>query len=403
MANTINVSLTTLSNTFNQWRITDNLMANDVNEICRGDFVKPFGNVVISEGYVRIANSSGGVILDVKDDTNIDGTLTVHNIEVDNSTNHVYVDAGDIHLRRMGVTDLFKVNTNTVFYGSNITFSNTHVNSVFNVNTLNISMNTGIMNIANIHQDAQLNIHPNTNIFANVNVTGTLNVTNNVFAYNLNVASNTATGNLIVRDLANIATANIIDAYIRTLTVEDPILAPAVTDSDKYVLRFTAAAGGDGYFRVRRGQAAGTANADLHWDETAGAWKIEYNNLPANVVMGNLTANFKTTKDFITASSVSGAVTVNLNDSNWFRYTLTGPTTFTFINAPSNGLAVTFSLILIQDGTGGRTVTFANTVYWSGGLIPPKTTGSSSKDLWTFTSYDGGSTYVGTLAVKDFR
>ena len=102
MANTINVFLTTVSNTFNQWRINDNLMANDVNEICRGDFVKPFGNVVISEGYVRIANSSGGVILDVKDDTNIDGTLTVFNVELDNSTNHLYVDAGDIHYRRMG-------------------------------------------------------------------------------------------------------------------------------------------------------------------------------------------------------------------------------------------------------------------------------------------------------------
>lgn len=403
MANTINVSLTSVSNTFNQWRITDNLMANDVNEICRGDFVKPFGNVVISEGYVRIANSSGGVILDVKDDTNIDGTLTVYNIEVDNATNHLYVDSGDIHFRRMGLTDKFKVNTNTVFYGSNITFANTHVNSVFNVNTLNISMNTGIMNIANVHQDAMLNIHPNTNIFANVNVTGTLNVTNNVFAYNLNVASNTATGNLIVRNLANIDNANIVTAYIRTLTVEDPILAPAVTDSDKYVLRYSSAGGGDGYFRVRRGQGAGTANADLHWNESEGAWKILYNNLPANVVMGNITANFKTTKDYIESSSVSGSVSVNLNESNWFKYTLTGPTTFTFINAPSNGLAVTFSLILIQDGTGGRTVTFANTVYWSGGLIPPKTTGSSSKDLWTFTSYDGGSTYVGTLAVKDFR
>lgn len=403
MANTINVYLTTVSNTFNQWRINDNLMANDVNEICRGDFVKPFGNVVISEGYVRIANASGGVILDVKDDTNIDGTLTVHNIEVDNSTNHVYVDAGDIHLRRMGETDLFKVNTNTVFYGANVAIINAHPLSAFTVNTLNVSVNTGIMNIANVHENAMLNIHPNTFIFANVNVTGTVNVTNNVFAYNLNVASNTATGNLVVRELANIANANITNAYIRTLTVEDPILAPSVTDSDKYVLRFSSSDSDDGYFRVRRGQSAGTANADLHWDESEKVWSIEYNNLPANVVMGNITANFKTTKDYISSSSVSGAVTVNLNDANWFKYTLTGSSVFTFTNAPSNGLAVTFTLVLIQDGTGGRSVTFANTIYWAGGQIPPATTGASSKDLWTFTSYDGGSTYVGTLAVKDFR
>jgi hypothetical protein len=236
-----------------------------------------------------------------------------------------------------------------------------------------------------------------------VNVTGTLNVTNNVFAYNLNVASNTATGNLLVRNLANIDNANIVTAYVRTLSVTDPILAPAVTDADVYSLRFSAAGGGDGYFRVRRGQTVGTANADLHWNESSGSWQILYNNLPANVVMGNVTANFKATKDFISSSTVSGAVSVDLSLSNWFKYTLNGPTTFTFVNAPSNGLAVTFSLIVIQDGTGGRNYSFANTVYWSGGAIPPKTTGSSSKDLWTFTSYDGGSTYVGTLAVKDFR
>lgn len=404
MANTINVFLTTVSNTFNQWRINDNLMANDVNEICRGDFVKPFGNVVISEGYVRIANTSGGVILDVKDDTNIDGTLTVFNVELDNSTNHLYVDAGDIHYRRMGATDLFKVNTNTIFYGANITFANaTHGTINANVQTVKIN----IANTMNINYtgsaSATLNVHPNTFIFANVNVTGTLNVTNNVFAYNLNVASNTATGNLIVRQLANIDNANITTAYIRTLTVEDPILAPAVSDSDKYVLRFSSASGGDGYFRIRRGQAAGTANADLHWNETDGAWQIEYNNLPANVVMGNITANFKATKDYIASSTTGGAISVDLSTSNWFKYTLNGSSVFTFRNAPSNGLAVTFSLVLIQDGTGGRTITFANTVYWSGGSIPPATTGASSKDLWTFTSYDGGSTYVGTLAVKDFR
>jgi hypothetical protein len=221
--------------------------------------------------------------------------------------------------------------------------------------------------------------------------------------YNLNVSSNTTTGNLIVRSLANIFDANIITAHVRTLTVTDPILAPAVTDSDVYSLRFFSTTGGDGYFRVRRGQTVGTANADLHWNESSGSWQILYNSLPANVVMGNVTANFKSTRDFISASSVSGAVNVDLNNSNWFRYTLTGPTVFTFQNAPSNGLSITFSLILIQDGIGGRSITFANTVYWSGGQIPPPTTGASSRDLWTFTSYDGGSTYVGTLAVKDFR
>ena len=55
MANTVNVGITTTACTFNQWRITDNLMANDVNEIARGNFVKPRGNVTISEGFLLLA------------------------------------------------------------------------------------------------------------------------------------------------------------------------------------------------------------------------------------------------------------------------------------------------------------------------------------------------------------
>jgi hypothetical protein len=404
MASTINVDQTVVSNTFNQWRIRHNLLTDDVNEICRGDFVKPFGNVVISEGYVRISNSAGGVILDVKDDTNIDGTLTVFNIEVDNSTNHLYVDAGDIKFRRMGATDKFVVNTNTEIYATNVTISNV-TSGTLNVNVKAVRINVGdTVNIANVDSTATVNIHPHVYLFANANISGTLNVTNNVFAYNLNVASNTATGNLIVRQLANIDNANIVTAYVRTLSVEDPILGPAETDSDKYVLRRSAAGGGDAYYRVRRGQAAGTANADLHWNEASTSWKFLYNNLPANVVMGNVSCTFKGTTEHVQSDTNSGTIDLDLRSSNWFKYTINGTTAFRFNNAPTeSNRAITFSLIVIQDGTGGRNYSFANTIYWSGGLIPPKTLGSSSKDLWTFTSYDNGATYVGTLAVKDFR
>jgi hypothetical protein len=148
MANTINVAIISTSNTFNQWRINDNLVANDVNEITRGNFVKPRGNVTINEGYLRIANTTGGVILDVADDTNIDGTLTVFNVELDNSTNHLYVDAGDIHYRRMGATDLYQINTNTVIYATNVSISNATVGGTFNVssNTLITASNVVISN-----------------------------------------------------------------------------------------------------------------------------------------------------------------------------------------------------------------------------------------------------------------
>jgi len=182
MANTINVGLTTTTNTFNQWRITDNLMANDVNEIARGNFVKPTGNVTISQGFVRIANATGGVILDVADDTNIDGTLTVYDVEVDNATNHMYVDCGDIRYRRMGQNDFYHINTNTTIYATNISFTNA-ASGTLNVNNQYVTINTQFANVANTQDTAVLNIHPpNVWVFGtNVNIQNTTAGSLNVF------------------------------------------------------------------------------------------------------------------------------------------------------------------------------------------------------------------------------
>lgn len=403
MANTVNVAIITTANTFNQWRINDNLVANDVNEIARGDFTKPKGNVVISEGYLRIANSTGGVVLDVKDDTNIDGTLTVHDIEVDNGSGHVYIDAPDIKIYRMDATAKMMVNTNTVFYGANVTISNaTH--GIVNVNSQTVTINTGEMTLSNTEVNgATFNVYPRLHVFANANVTGTMNVTNNVAVYNLAIRTNTSTGNLVVTNVANVDNANIVTAYITSLTVANPIAVPAATDDAGYILRVLQDTDGDGFFRVRRSEAAG--NAELYWDDVyTDSWKFLVNNSPANVVAGNLTATLMGSADFLKVdNSVSGTLAVNVASSNWFKYTLTGNTTLQFEHCPTDGSAITFTIILIQDATGGRTVSFANTVYWTGGQIPPATTTLNARDLWTFSSVDGGSTYIGTLSVKDYR
>ena len=517
MANTINVAIISTSNTFNQWRINDNLVANDVNEITRGNFVKPRGNVTINEGYLRIANTTGGVILDVADDTNIDGTLTVFNVELDNSTNHLYVDAGDIHYRRMGATDLYQINTNTVIYATNVSISNATVGGTFNVSsntlitasnvvisntqaggTLNVASNTTIsaqkvnvtnttadarfnvspntyffgnhVNVANTHGAATFNVTPNTFIFAsanisfNVNAGGTLEATGNAnlysnlgvswntftgnafvaqntFSGNLAVTQNTSTGNLVVTQntvtgnlnvgnytltntlnvisLANVSNANIINATITTLTVIDPIQAPATTADDKYILRFGATTDGNGTIRVQRSVVSG--NAELFWNDLNDTWNFLANGLPATLNTGNLTAanltvtgaintsgnitgTMKSVKDFLVSDTVSGTVSANLANSNWFKYTLSGSTTFNFTNAPPSGTAMTFSLVVIQGSGGGKTVSWSNTVYWAGGQVPPATTSAAGRtDVWTFTTYDGGATYIGTLAVKDAR
>jgi hypothetical protein len=156
------------------------------------------------------------------------------------------------------------------------------------------------------------------------------------------------------------------------------------------------------------GSTAGSAN--LTFNLNGNVFSVGSSTLVANVSnnsvtsSGNLTATMKSTKDFMVANTNTNAAnTVNLADSNYFRHTLTASVQFTFINAPTSGIGQMFSLLLLQDGVGGRTPTFANTIYWAGGAIPPATTAANARDLWTFITYDGGTTYWGTLTMKDAK
>jgi hypothetical protein len=119
---------------------------------------------------------------------------------------------------------------------------------------------------------------------------------------------------------------------------------------------------------------------------------------------GNISGVMKSSKDFMIANTNTNAAnTVDLSVSNFFRHTLTASVQFTFTNAPSSGTGQMFSLLLIQDGVGGRNPTFANTIYWAGGSQPPATTAANARDMWTFITYDAGATYWGTLTMKDAR
>jgi hypothetical protein len=573
MANTVNVGLTTTSNTFNQWRITDNLMANDVNEIARGNFTKPAGNVTVSDGIVTISKSSG-VTFTVASDSRQAGLASIHSIESD-ADGHVYLPSGDITMANRASGGLFQANINTVFTSANVTIGNTTVGGTFNVSsntlvtasnvtisntlvggtfnvasnttitasnvtisntqaggTFNVASNTTIsaqkVSVSNATAAATFNVTPNTFIFASANVsqnvyvgaklevtgnsylysnaivswntftgnaavtqnttTGNIAVTQNTSTGNISVIANTKTANLNVTSLANVSNANIINATITSLTVIDPILSPAVSADDKYVLRYGASVDGNATVRVQRSIASG--NAELFWNDLTNGWELLVNgsagpllvgainssslnvtsnianvgnvlvtqnvaagniaitqnsstsnlSVTQNIAAGNIavtqnasfgnitisqnasfgnisvtgaintapsstiTGTLKAYRDYLSTTTSSGATTVDLSTSNWFKYTLSSNSTYTFSNAPASGNAFTVTLLLVQGTGGGKTVGFGNTIYWAGGQIPPATTtAAGNTDLWTFTTLDGGSTFYGTLAIKDAR
>lgn len=104
-----------------------------------------------------------------------------------------------------------------------------------------------------------------------------------------------------------------------------------------------------------------------------------------------------------TQSSATGAVTLDLNNGNVHNLTLTGNITSLTVTNTTAGVSCTFTLILRQDGTGGRTVAWMSGVKWAVGAAPTLSTGPSKVDVLTFMTIDNGTTWYGFPAGLDMR
>jgi hypothetical protein len=110
-----------------------------------------------------------------------------------------------------------------------------------------------------------------------------------------------------------------------------------------------------------------------------------------------------TFSDKVTAIGNTGAAaTVDLSLGTVFTATLTDNCTFTFSNP--NGVATTassFTLILTNDATPSRSIVWPATVLYSDGAAPARTTAANATDIWFFFTPDGGSTYYGSIPIKN--
>ena len=110
-------------------------------------------------------------------------------------------------------------------------------------------------------------------------------------------------------------------------------------------------------------------------------------------------AVFKDVGETLDTNSTSGsAATIDLEDGNFHKITLTANCTLTFSNPPASGTAGSFTLFLVQDGTGSRTVTWPGTVDWSAATAPTLTTTAAAVDVLTFITLDGGTVWNGFVA-----
>ena len=61
-----------------------------------------------------------------------------------------------------------------------------------------------------------------------------------------------------------------------------------------------------------------------------------------------------------------------------------------------------FSLLLTNDGSAGRTIAWPASVKWPNASIPSRTTAASKTDIWSFMSPDNGTTWYGNIALYNF-
>ena len=120
-------------------------------------------------------------------------------------------------------------------------------------------------------------------------------------------------------------------------------------------------------------------------------------NTVQKAVLKNYTETVKAIGDTGTSA------TLDLADGNVFTATLTGNCTFTFTTGTNSAPnAASFTLILANDSTPSRTITWPAAVKWPNNSAPSRTTTASKTDIWTFMTPDNGTTWYGNIALYNF-
>lgn len=131
---------------------------------------------------------------------------------------------------------------------------------------------------------------------------------------------------------------------------------------------------------------SGTTIQELQNGDTA--------NLPSGQPLTNPTVTNYT--ETLYTANTSTAITVSLANGTVQQLTLTGNATITM---PTATAGKSFVIMLKQDATGSRSVTWS-TVTWSGGVAPTITGTASKQDIYSF--FADGTNWYGTTIGQNY-
>lgn len=104
---------------------------------------------------------------------------------------------------------------------------------------------------------------------------------------------------------------------------------------------------------------------------------------------------------YFDAGNSSTAITLDLANGNVQKLTLTGNCTVT-LTSPASGAMRALTLLVFQDATGSRTVTWPASVKWGNAGAPTLTVTASKMDMISLFTVDGGTNWYGALGPKGF-
>lgn len=94
------------------------------------------------------------------------------------------------------------------------------------------------------------------------------------------------------------------------------------------------------------------------------------------------------------ATISAGSLTLDLSTASTFFVNLNGSITTLTISNPQSIGASAFTLIFTADGT-ARTVTWGASILWPNATAPTLTSTNGKKDIFSFVTLNGGSTWHG--------
>ncbi len=119
--------------------------------------------------------------------------------------------------------------------------------------------------------------------------------------------------------------------------------------------------------------------------------------IPSGSTATAMTFNDGYTEEVATANTLT-AYTISLANGSVQILTLTGNCTYTF---PTPVAGKSFTLVQLQDATGGRTVTWPASVKWPANTAPTITSTASKGDKFVFTAIDS-SNWLGSVAGQNY-